>query len=78
MDSLQQMPDGLTCRHNVAIHKMCDPSYVFGAIDVFANLVVRDRTLEGWGERIFAMVRSRFCFIIMLSNLIRATEPSSH
>lgn len=73
MDSLQQMPDGLTCQHNVAIRKMCDPSYVVSAIDVFANLVVvRNRTLEGWGERTFAIVRSQFCSI-MLSNLIRAT-----
>ena len=71
--SLQQMCDGLTCQHDIAIRKMCNPGYVVGAINVFANLVVVcDRTLDGWSERTFAMVRSQFCST-MLSNLMRAT-----
>jgi hypothetical protein len=65
--------DGLTCQHDIAIRKMRDPGYMVGAVDVIANLVVvRNRTLSGWSERTFAMVRSQFCSI-MLSNLMRAT-----
>jgi hypothetical protein len=73
MVSLQQMCDGLTCQHNIAISKMCNTGYMVGAIDVFANLVaVRNGKLDGWNERTFAMVRSQFCSM-MLSNLMRAT-----
>ena len=48
MVSLQEMCDGLTCKYDIAIRKMCDPGYMVGAVDVFANLgVVRNRTRNG-------------------------------
>ena len=46
--SLQQMRDGLTCQRDIAFRKICDPGYVVGAVNVFANLVViRNRILNG-------------------------------
>ncbi len=38
--SLQQMCNGLTCQHDIAIREMRDSGYMIGAVDVFANLVV--------------------------------------
>jgi len=37
---LQEMRDGPARQHDIATCKMCDPGYVVGAVDVFANLGV--------------------------------------
>lgn len=52
---------------------MCDPGYMVGAIDIFANLIiVHIKIVYDRSERTFAMVKSQLCSI-MLSNLMRAT-----
>jgi hypothetical protein len=68
------MCNGLTCKHDIAIRKMCDPGYMVGAVYIFTNLVaVYYQTLNGrWSERTFVMVRSQFCSI-MFSNLMSDT-----